>query len=148
VGGAQEGTLLCINTCVAGFVFGAFLEPEQLESVLRAAELPRFTQYTITDPDELRREFDRVRRRGYALDDQYNAIGHRCIGAPVFDHTGKIVAEINISGHISTISDDRIEELAAKVKSRAAEASRRMGYRPEIGNYIADTGDVESLARL
>jgi DNA-binding IclR family transcriptional regulator len=148
VGGAQEGTLLSINTCVAGLVFGAFLEPEQLENVLKTAELPRFTQYTITDPDELRREFDRVRRRGYALDDQYNAIGHRCIGAPVFDHTGKIVAEINISGHISTISDDRIEELAAKVKSRAAEASRRMGYSPEIGNYIADTGDVEPLARL
>lgn len=147
VGGAHEGTFLSINTCVAGFVFGAFLEPEQLESVLRTAELPRFTQYTITDPDELRREFDRVRRRGYAVDDQYNAIGHRCIGAPVFDHKGEIIAEINISGHMKTISDDRIEDLAAKVMHWAAEASQRMGYRPQIGDSAAETSDVESRAR-
>jgi len=146
VGGAREGTVLCINVCVAGFVFGAFLEPEELESVLKTAELPKFTQYTITDPDELRREFDRARKRGYAVDDQYNAIAHRCIGAPIFDHTEKIIAEINISGHISTISDDRIEELAVKVMRRAAEASKRMGYRPQIGDAMAETGNVESHA--
>jgi len=144
VGGAHEGALLSINTCVAGFVFGAFLEPGELESVLKTAELPRFTQYTITDPDELRREFDRVRRRGYGVDDQYNAIGHRCIGAPVFDHTGKIIAEVNISGHISTISDDRIEGLAMKVMHRAAEASRRMGYSPPIGSTVAEADNIES----
>ena len=141
---AHEGTSLCINVCVAGLVFGAYMESEQLDSVLKNADLPRLTQYTITDPDELRQEFDRVRKNGYAVDDQYNAIGHRCIGAPVFDHTGTVVAEINISGHMRTISDDRIGELAAKVMRRAAQASQRMGYRPHIGKYMATPDGNES----
>lgn len=145
---AQPGSCLCINICVAGLVFGAYLEPEQLESLLQTAELPRLTQYTIASPDELRQEFDRVRRRGYAVDDQYNAIGHRCIGAPVFDHTGRIIAEINISGHMRTISDDKIEDLAVKVMERASQASQRMGYRPQSGDFLPKTGDAEVHSRL
>ncbi len=125
---SNEGTSLDINTCVAGFVFGAYMEPEQLNKVLQSAELPKLTKYTITDPNRLRKEFAEVRKTGYAIDDQYHAIGHRCIGAPVFDHTGKIVAEINIAGHLQTISDDRLEPLGIIVKMRAAEASRRLGY--------------------
>lgn len=137
---AHEGSALCINVCVAGLVFGAYMQAEQVESVLKTADLPRLTQYTITDPGELRREFARVRENGYAVDDQYNAIGHRCIGAPVFDHTGKIVAEVNISGHLRTISDDKIEELAAKVMHRASEASQRMGYSPQVAAQVAGGG--------
>jgi IclR family acetate operon transcriptional repressor len=147
VGVAQEGITLCIDVCVAGLIFGAYMESEQLELVLNNTDLPKLTQYTITDPDELRQEFDRVRKNGYALDDQYNAIGHRCIGAPVFDHTGKVVAEINISGHMRTISDDRIEELAAKVMRRAAQASQRMGYRPKLGNTGQQRMGSESRRR-
>jgi IclR family KDG regulon transcriptional repressor len=125
---ANEGTSLCINCCTAGLVFGAQMDPEELQEVLESSDFPALTRYTITDPAELRKQFSRVRENGYALDDQYYAIGHRCIGAPVFDYTGKVVAEINISGHLQTITDDRIGELAAKVMSRAAEASQRMGY--------------------
>jgi IclR family transcriptional regulator, KDG regulon repressor len=125
---AHEGTSLSINCCTAGLVFGAQMDGEELESVLKASSFPALTQYTITDPVDLRKQFARVRENGYALDDQYYAIGHRCIGAPVFDYTGKVVAEINISGHIQTITDDRIEELATKVMGRAVEASQRMGY--------------------
>lgn len=126
---AHEGTALPINTCVAGFVFGAFVERLEIVRALGATELLKRTEYTITDPDELLDQFELVQKQGYAVDDQYYAIGHRCIGAPVFDHTGRIVAEINISGHIHTITDDRIAELAAKVRQRASLASRRLGFK-------------------
>jgi DNA-binding IclR family transcriptional regulator len=129
---AREGTSLCINCCVAGLVFGAYMEPQELASVLEATDLPCLTDRTPTNAHELQQIFDRVRADGYGFDDQYYATGHRCIGAPIFDHTGKIIAEINISGHIQTISDDRIKDLAAKVMNRAAEASRRMGYIEQV----------------
>lgn len=125
---AREGTSLCINSCVAGLVFGAFLENTEVESALNCGDLPRFTQYTITDPSALRELFVRVRAVGYAIDDQYCAIGHRCVSAPIFDHTGRIAAVVNISGHIQTLSDGMMEEYAVKVMRRAAEASQRMGY--------------------
>ena len=134
---AHEGTYLCINSCAAGIVFGAFMEDDEVESALNCGDLPRFTQYTITDPKALRELFKRVRAVGYAVDDQYCAIGHRCVGAPVFNHTGRIVAEINISGHIQTLSDSMIGEYAAKVMRRAAEASQRMGYMTKIAESVS-----------
>jgi IclR family acetate operon transcriptional repressor len=126
---AHEGSVLEINECVAGLVFAAYLDKEELDGILSRAVLPRLTEYTITDPRRFKSELRRVRENGYAVDDQYYAIGHRCIGAPVYDHTGKVVAEINISGHMRTLSDGHIEKLAKKVKRSAREASLRMGYR-------------------
>jgi len=128
---AREGASLHINSCVAGFVFGAFNEETEVESALKG-DLPRSTKYTITDPARLRKMFARVRDLGYGVDDQYRAEGHRCVGAPVFDHTGHIVAEINISGHIQTLTDGTLQRYALKVIQRAAEASERLGYRKTL----------------
>lgn len=125
---AHEGTSLCINCCAAGLVFGAHMDSAELDAVLKTSDLAKRTGYTITDPDVLRKQFELIRARGYAIDDQYYAIGHRCIGAPVFDHMGKVIAEINISGHMQTLSDDKIHDFAEKVMRRADEASRRMGF--------------------
>lgn len=48
-----------------------------------------------------------------------------------FNHLGAVIAVINISGHMKTISDDKIEALAARVKQRAHEGSTLMGYAPQ-----------------
>lgn len=125
---AQVGELLDINICAAGLVLGAYLKEEELDLLLKKIELPKHTKFTITDPNRLKAELRKVRMRGYSFDNQYYAIAHRCIGAPVFDYTGRVIAAINISGHMKTISDEKIEELAEIVKQRAGEASIKMGY--------------------
>ena len=125
---AQVGELLDINICAAGLILGAYLNKKELDLLLEKIELSKHTEYTITDPNRLRTELQKVRIKGFSFDNQYYAIAHRCIGAPVFDYTGKVIAAINISGHMKTISDDKIEELAEIVKQRAKEASIKMGY--------------------
>jgi DNA-binding IclR family transcriptional regulator len=126
---AHEGTVLEINECVAGLVFGAYLSVAELDELIEGRTLAKLTQYTITNQKKFRAELLRVRKNGFAVDNQYYAVGHRCIGAPIRDHTGRVVAEINISGHVSTITDDKIERLASKVMKRAREASLRLGYK-------------------
>ena len=122
------GSSLSINSCVAGLVFGAYLDESIIDSTLESSELPKLTPYAITDPEVLRKKFLQIRSEGYAVDDQYYAVGHRCVGAPIFDYTGKTIAEINVSGHMQTITDDRIDFLAEKVKARAREASHKVGF--------------------
>lgn len=129
---APVGTVLEINECVAGLVFGAYLVSADIEKLLSGTKLPKLTDFTITNVDEFKSELERVRKRGYAVDDQFYAIGHRCIGAPIFDHTGHVVAEVNITGHIRTITDAKIKTLAATVTRSATEISTRMGYTGEI----------------
>jgi IclR family transcriptional regulator, KDG regulon repressor len=91
-------------------------------------DLPAVTDATITDPDALRRDLARVKACGYALDDEENEIGVRCIAAPVFDAVGSTIAAIGVSGPKVRISDDQIEVLGKAVCEAARRLSRELGY--------------------
>jgi DNA-binding IclR family transcriptional regulator len=136
---ATIGEYIPINVCAAGLAICAYLEPAELRNLLDTTHFPQYTEHTVTERDKLLSLFETIRRQGYSLDDQYFAIGHRCIGAPVFDNTGRVLAGINISGHISTIHDERIDELAEQVKQCAYKASKRMGYQSSGYDVLTDT---------
>lgn len=110
-----------------GKVLLAGVDERQLEAILADRGLHRFAPNTITDADQLRAELDRVRERGYGVDDQEYEEGLRCIGAPVIGHTGQVVAAIGIGGPITRVTHDRVAELSELVMEAAAGLSRRMG---------------------
>ena len=88
----------------------------------------RFTDKTLSSMDELIADLDTVRRRGWALDDEESEIGHRCLGAPIYDYRGDIIAAISASGPTSVFTEDRIESVASYLTEQAMEISRTMGY--------------------
>jgi DNA-binding IclR family transcriptional regulator len=71
-----------------------------------------------------------IARQGYAVDDQQYAAGIRCVAAPIYDYTGRVIAALNVIGSLLSITEERIGQLVEIVKRFAAEASRQMGYRP------------------
>lgn len=87
------------------------------------------TPHTITNLDALARELDAVRGRGYSVDDEENETGARCIGAPVFDHSGVCVGAISISGPTIRMTSDRVPLIAPVVMDAASAISERLGYR-------------------
>jgi DNA-binding IclR family transcriptional regulator len=78
----------------------------------------------------MREEMREVRRLGYAVDDEEEEIGLRCIGVPVFDQDGNVVAAISIAGPTSQIHADNLATYATKVKSTAARISEMIGFAP------------------
>lgn len=101
---------------------------EQLYAIMGNAGFTRFTPNTITGIDELYREINKVRKQGWAMDDGEYEEDHRCIGAPIYDYRGDIIAAISASGDKSLLTDDKIEDVAAYVKKTALEISKGMGY--------------------
>ncbi|MBL8165297.1 MAG: IclR family transcriptional regulator [Anaerolineae bacterium] len=95
------------------------------------ADLPGRTHNTITALDRLHSHLDAIRQAGYALDDEENDYGVRCIAAPIYDHTGQAIACIGISGPTVRMTDDRLAALASQVIEAARALSRQlqdMGY--------------------
>jgi IclR family pca regulon transcriptional regulator len=84
-----------------GRVLLAALPSDRLDDHLGRAGLRRLTARTITDPDALRAELDRVRERGWAMVDQELEEGLRSIAAPIRDRSGVTVAAVNVSTHAS-----------------------------------------------
>ncbi|MCS6803658.1 MAG: IclR family transcriptional regulator, partial [Blastocatellia bacterium] len=83
---------------------------------------------TITSPDKLIQDLQKVRARGYSLDDEEDELGVRCIGAPVFNHQGEVIAAISIAGTTSQITYDNIPELGRLVKETARKISTCLGF--------------------
>ena len=72
------------------------MRPAESSRIL-SRRLKEFTPHTITDPIALKRELDRVRRSGYALDREEITRGIVCIAAPIRNPDGETVAAISVA---------------------------------------------------
>lgn len=125
--GTSVGGRVPIYRGSSGKVLMAYLDAAEREAVLTSSPLPHFTARTITDPDLLRAELDRVRLRGFAIDDQEVEDQLACISVPVFGGDGRAAATVSVSGPVATLdvrSDDMVERVI-----RAGEAiSAALGH--------------------
>lgn len=104
---------------------------EELDGIMKDCSFIRFTNNTIGSIEALHKEMTKVRKQGWAMDNEEFEIGHRCIGAPIYDYKGDIIAAVSASGPKNLVSDERILPVAEYVKKVAMELSRSMGYVPE-----------------
>ena len=101
--------------------------PEELDGYLSSVELVAKTPNTIVNPDALRRELDSVRERGFSLDDEENVPGIRCIGAPIFDHSGRISHAISMTSLALENSVEEVCEFAPVILEIAQAISTDLG---------------------
>jgi DNA-binding IclR family transcriptional regulator len=126
--------------CTAiGKVLLAHLPEAELKAFLDSNELRPLTPKTITAAPLLEQELARVRKQGYAFDDEEFTQGIRCIAAPVRNFTGQTMAAIGISGPVWRISLDRVAELTGVVKSMGQRLSQRLGQ-ADRANPTEDRG--------
>ncbi|MBI3971882.1 MAG: IclR family transcriptional regulator [Chloroflexi bacterium] len=110
-----------------GKAIAAGWSPERLDAYLRHATLTTKTPHTITNEAALRRELQETSKRGYAVDDEENEIGARCVGAPIFDHRGEVIGAISISGPASRVTRERAAEIGEQVVRAAREITAQLG---------------------
>ncbi len=116
---ARPGGRVRMHASAAGKALLAWREEAELSRILRRHGLERFTERTIDRPAVLREHLTLVRRRGFAVDDEENAPGVRCVAAAIFDEGGRAVAAISVSGPKARMDDGRLEELGGLVRRTA-----------------------------
>jgi len=120
------GRRLDVNCTSVGKALAAFLPDEQFEEVITAKRFARHNDNTIVTIGGLKRELAKVREQGYALDDEEDEIGVRCIGVPVFDSYQRAVAAISLAGTTEQIPLDGVRTLARALKQTASEIYLRL----------------------
>ncbi len=126
VGADWIGRTLDINCTGVGKALVAFLSEEQFNQLTRAKTFARHNENTIVTLRGLKRELARVRELGYALDDEEDEIGLRCIGTPIFDAEQMTVGAVSVAGTTDDIPLDRVQNLASTLTQTAAEISLRL----------------------
>ena len=108
----------------------AFNDAATSERLMGGMELRRETANTLTTALDLKRELEHIQARGYAIDNEENAIGLRCVAAVIYDEHGSAMAALSVSGPTARIQDQRIPLLGNAVAGIAAEITAELGGRP------------------
>jgi DNA-binding IclR family transcriptional regulator len=123
------GTAALAHTTGSGKAIMAFGAPEALSTLYDGREpLERLTPSTLVTIAALEEDLARIRARGYALDAEEHELGVGCIATPVFDHTGRPVAAISVSGPSTRILHGDTNDLGGLLARHAAEASAALGH--------------------
>ena len=120
------GRRLDINCTGVGKALVAFLSDEQFGQIITVKHFARHNDNTIVTIRGLKKELARVRKQGYALDDEEDEIGLRCIGAPVFDARQRVVAAISLAATTEQMPIDRVPTLATALRQTALEISTQL----------------------
>lgn len=123
---ANAGTRAVAYRTALGKAMLAHLAAERRKTILESFVFQAFTPKTITSPERLRSELEKVRKRGYAIDEEESVIGVRCIAAPVLNAEEEAIAAVSISGPTARMTSDKLPEFAAAIRAAAQQISSRL----------------------
>ncbi len=123
----RPGTRSPMHASGAGKALLAQLTQGDVKTLLQRKGLPEFTAKTITKPDRLFAELERIRKQGWSFDDEERHEGMRCIAAPVFGAHGTAIAAISVSGPSVRFQDQNVADFSAATRHAAAKLTEAMG---------------------
>jgi DNA-binding IclR family transcriptional regulator len=108
---SQVGVPAALHCTAVGKVLLAAQPKRQREALLESIDYHAFTPQTITESDALRDELDDVLAQGWAQDRAEHESFINCIGAPVTDHDGRVVAAVSVSVPDVLLNYEQVLEL-------------------------------------
>jgi IclR family acetate operon transcriptional repressor len=108
----------------------AYSDPALVRSYYTQTGLSRFSDATIGTVDSLLDHLEKIRGQGYALDLGEHEAEVRCVAAPIFGMSGRVLAAISVSGPASRMQTLETQTaLIQKTRAAASRISSRIGYR-------------------
>lgn len=99
---------------------------EQMGDAIFSEPFQKYTCHTIDNREDYIRELEKVRRQGYAEDNEELDMGLKCVAAPLYDYNHTLLGAISISGRAEAIQQ-QLPAIVADIKSTAAQISKQFG---------------------
>ena len=121
------GARLYAHCSALGKVLLAYSSEEEVKRIIRTAGLPRFTDNTITDEEELLQALSKIRKQGYAYDMEEILPDLCCVAGPIHNYTGQVIAAISMSIPAYRFRRSQTEFREGVIRA-AKTISTRLGY--------------------
>lgn len=121
---AEVGRRVPLHSTAVGKVVLADMDPARARAVLGTGGLPARTPHTLTEPEDLLRELERVREQGYALDDEEQELGVRCVAVPVASGPRASLA-LSVSGPTERMSREHATAVVPQLRRIADDLATR-----------------------
>lgn len=110
-----------------GKIFLAFGGEEVVDKFVGLRRrLKSYTRFTIDTPGKLRRELQKIRQQGFAVDDQESFQGLGCLAVPIYSSPHRLAAALSISNSIDDIPMPPTPQLVLKLQHHAVKISANL----------------------
>ena len=124
--------IVCLRRCIALLIaismLLAYMPAEEQERVLPQLDLKRLTTNSVGNLQELKTELYRVRKNGFASDLEEPELHLRCVGAPIWDHTGSVQSSLSVTAPAFRMPVARLRQLAPVIQAAGLKISAQLGY--------------------
>lgn len=128
---ADLGAWRPLNCTAEGKAMLAHLPDEHLDYLKSEGFFRDSTPNSITEPEKLRKELEKVKDRGWAYSDEEFAEGVRAVAGPVFNYSGNILGAVSVVGPTLRLSDDSIGDLSEIIREKSKTISEELGFEEE-----------------
>jgi IclR family transcriptional regulator, acetate operon repressor len=125
LGGQRPMYCTAVGKAIAGW-----LPPAEVRAALKRQPMVALTPKTITTVAAFESELRRIRNAGYAIDDEEQFEGLRCIAMPVFSHTGEVAGSMCVVGPKHRLTHQKLAAVRAPLTQMARRLSERLGHTP------------------
>ena len=128
--GSKSGATNPVYCTSMGKAMLAFQPLESIERIIARIRFVRYTRKTLCNREELLKALEKVRSRGYAIDDEEVELGVRCVGAPIFNQNGRAIAALSVSGPVTHITVQSVANIAEQLLRTCRDISATLGSIP------------------
>jgi len=121
------GLSLPLHAPAAGKILLAFQPEEKRNELLEKIELKAFNMNTITNSEQLKKELEEIRKKGYAVDREEVFRGTTCLAMPIYNAEKEVIAALGITGDTDGIKKNKEKNLDA-IHHESLNISFKLGY--------------------
>ena len=127
----SAGSRVSIHATAIGKLLLAHLPSRTRKRILESAPLTAYTETTITDPVRLEDELKRIRRDGFAANNEENLAGLIALAVPIHDAEGRVIAGLAVHAPAARLTLDAAEAHLPRLRSAAAKLQAEIQHLQE-----------------
>lgn len=124
---SQVGLMRPMYCSAVGKAILAYLPEDEVDSIWNSSDIEHKTEFTITSLTKLKHELKQIREVGYAIDNEENELGIRCLAVPIFDYHDTPEYALSVSTLKSRMPDERLVALSDQLIETAHDISKVLG---------------------
>jgi IclR family acetate operon transcriptional repressor len=122
----ELGDVCPLHASALGKAIAAHLTPDELREAVGTGPLPRYTSKTVSSRFRLAQELERVRKQGYAVNEQETVDGALLVGAAVFDANRRVCAAVSVSCPMARCPEPKRQAMIRGVMAAAESISGQL----------------------
>lgn len=125
---SRIGKVIPLYCTAIGKIILSDMSEEEIDEYLASTPLIPFTKNSVKNKEELLAVLKTIQKNGWAMDNEEHEENIKCIGAPIRDYSGKIIAAMSVSWPLFRYNEENFDRIISEITTVCSKLSLILGY--------------------